>query len=119
MKLIYVAGPYRSETTDGVRRNIRAAEDRAADVVAAGHYPIVPHLCTGFMDGSAPDDQFMAGSLEAMKRCDEVWLVEGWETSLGTNLEIATALSLGMKVRNERGTPVRQLTIHAARRRAQ
>lgn len=119
MKIIYVAGPYRSETTDGVRRNIRAAEDRAADVVAAGHYPIVPHLCTGFMDGSAPDDQFLAGSLEAMKRCDEVWLVAGWETSKGTEIEVATALSLGIKVRNESGTPVHQLTIHAARRRAQ
>lgn len=103
MKLIYIAGPYRARTTNEVRQNIRAAEERALDAVRAGHYPIVPHLCTGFMDGAAPDQQFLDGSLEALRRCDEVWLIDGWRDSQGTLQEVFTALALGIPVKDEHG----------------
>lgn len=101
MKLIYIAGPYRAATANEIRTNIRAAESRAEDVIRAGHYPIVPHLCTAFMDGLATDQHFLDGTLEAMRRCDEVWLVEGWEQSHGTRLEIAEAWRLGKSVYDE------------------
>ncbi len=101
MKLVYVAGPYRAKTIHQVKANVRAAELRAEDVVRAGHYPIVPHLCTAYLDGLAPDEHFLAGTLEAMRRCDEVWLTEGWEHSHGTRLEIAEAWRLGKDVYDE------------------
>jgi hypothetical protein len=106
MKLIYVAGAYRAKELYQVKANIRAAEMRAEDVVRAGHYPIVPHLCTAFMDGLAPDQHFLDGTLEAMMRCDEVWLVTGWEHSHGTRLEIAEAFRQQMDVYDEHGQPV-------------
>ena len=117
MKLVYIAGPYRGATPNAVRENIRRAEERAADAVRAGHYPIVPHLCTAWMDGLAPDQHFLDGTLEAMKRCDEVWLCEGWRASHGTQQEVTTALLAGIPVKDIDGLRVQLLTIHAERRR--
>jgi hypothetical protein len=117
VKLIYIAGPYRAKTIHGTKLNIRAAELRAEDAVRAGHYPIVPHLCTAFMDGLASDQHFLDGTLEAMRRCDEVWLCEGWRDSHGSKLEVATALTLGIPVKDLDGSRVRLLTVHAERRR--
>lgn len=106
MKLIYIAGPYRAKSLHQVKRNVRAAELRAEDAVRAGHYPIVPHLCTAYLDGLAPDQHFLDGTLEAMRRCDEVWLCEGWESSRGTILELAEAFERGMDVYDENGMPL-------------
>lgn len=106
MKLIYIAGPYRAKELHRVKASIRAAELRAEDVVRAGHYPIVPHLCTAYLDGLAPDQHFLDGALEAMRRCDEVWLCEGWESSRGTIQEIAAAFERGMQVIDENGVPL-------------
>ena len=117
MKLVYIAGPYRGATPNAMRENIRRAEERAADAVRAGHYPIVPHLCTAWMDGIAPDQHFLDGTLEAMKRCDEVWLCEGWRDSHGSKLEVATALASGIPIKDIDGSRVNLLTIHAERRR--
>ena len=117
MKLVYIAGPYRGATPNAMRENIRRAEERAADAVRAGHYPIVPHLCTAWMDGLAPDQHFLDGTLEAMKRCDEVWLCEGWRDSHGSKLEVATALTSGIPIKDIDGSSVHLLTIHAERRR--
>ena len=117
MKLVYIAGAYRAETIYQMKRNIRAAELRAEDAVRAGHYPIVPHLCTAWMDGLAPDQHFLDGTLEAMKRCDEVWLCEGWRDSHGSKLEVATALTSGIPVKDIDGSRVQLLTIHAEKRR--
>ncbi len=101
MRLVYVAGAYRAATLFEVEANIRRARDRAVDVVRAGHYPVVPHLCTGLMDGLASDDHFLAGARELLSRCDEVWLVEGWRRSRGTLLELGVALALGKVVHDE------------------
>lgn len=105
-RLVYVAGPYRSDTPYNVERNIRRARDVAAAVVMAGHYPIVPHLCTAHMEGLAPDAQFLAGALEAMRRCDEVWVAPGWEYSAGTRSELAEAFALDMPVHLHNGPPL-------------
>lgn len=101
MKLVYVAGPYRAATLFEVEANIRRARDRAVDVVRAGHYPVVPHLCTGFMDGLAPDEHFLAGARALLSRCDEVWLVRDWRTSRGTLRELSLAAELGRAVHDE------------------
>jgi len=98
VKLIYVGGPYRAATIFEISENIRRARARAVDVVRAGHYPLVPNLCTAMMDGLAPDDVFLAGALEMLSRSDEMWLVEGFENSHGTQAEIVFAFDLGKPV---------------------
>lgn len=114
MKLIYVAGAYRAPTIFEVDANIRRARDRAADVVRSGNYPVVPHLCTCYMDGLAPDALFLSGGLRLLARCDEVWLVQGWERSEGTRQEIAAALRSGIPVLDEFDYPVTEMREEAA-----
>lgn len=98
MKLVYIAGPYRAATLFELEANIRRARDRAVDAVRAGHYPVVPHLCTGLMDGLADDEHFLAGARELLHRCDELWLVEGWERSAGTLAEVCHAWDVGIRI---------------------
>lgn len=106
MKLVYIAGAYRAKTLFEVEANIRRARERAVDVVRAGHYPVVPHLCTGFMDGLAPDEHFLAGARDLLAQCDEVWLVKGWEASRGTLAEIAWAFRNHKPVYNHDQSPL-------------
>ena len=50
-----------------------------------------PHANTRFFDGQLTDAFWLAGTLELLRRCDAVMLVEGWERSSGTLGEIAVA----------------------------
>jgi hypothetical protein len=61
MEVIYVAGPYRAETTWGIECNTRAAEALALQVWQAGAVAICPHSNSRFFQGSAPDEAFVDG----------------------------------------------------------
>lgn len=100
--LIYVCGPYRANTVFGIYQNIQRAKERSIEIVRKGYYPVVPHLCTGFLDGLADDDSFFLPSgIELMRRCDAVYLVSGWQNSSGSLAEIKEALSLQIPVYDE------------------
>lgn len=69
------------------------------------------------MEGAATDEQFLAGTLELMRRCDAVILVPGWSTSEGTKAEIAEAMRIGLPMFGMEGTvddALRRLTAWAA-----
>lgn len=89
MKVIWIAGPYRAETPAEVEANIGRAAQVAQTAAEAGHFPITPHLLTRGL--IAPEELWLAGCVEAAKRADEVWLVQGWQNSRGTLTEIAAA----------------------------
>lgn len=98
MKVIYVAGKYRGPNAWAVEQNIRAAEDVAARVWAAGLVALCPHANSRHMDGVATDEHFLAGTLELMRRCDAVVLVSNWRDSAGARAEVAEAERLGLPV---------------------
>jgi hypothetical protein len=50
-KLIYVAGPYTSDTCEGVAMNVRIAEEHGKQVLLAGHVPLVPHRTSAILKG--------------------------------------------------------------------
>lgn len=63
--------------------------------------PVIPHANTaGFehYDPSLPDQFWLDGTLEMMRRCDCVVLCPGWEKSTGTLSEIAEAQRLSIPV---------------------
>lgn len=91
MKLVYVAGPYRAKDSWEIEQNIRRAETLALDVWRAGFAAICPHTNTRFYQGAAPDQLWLDGDLEMLRRCDAVLLVPGWEKSSGTIAEITEA----------------------------
>ena len=98
MKIIYIAGPYRADTEWGVEENIETARSFAAAVLMLGAMPICPHMNTAHMGGVVPDQQIFEGDLEIMRRCDAVWMIDGWEKSVGARSELTFAIKNRMEI---------------------
>jgi nucleoside 2-deoxyribosyltransferase len=101
LPVIYVAGPYRSQTREGVEMNIQAARHVAALCCRKGWSVICPHSNTSHLDAvvNNVDDQFwLDTTMELLRRCDAVVLVPGWQYSSGTLAEIAEAERLELSV---------------------
>ncbi len=99
--VVYVAGPYRARTRAQVSVNIQSARAVGLLAIRNGWSAVIPHANTGDLDLHAPDitdDFWLAATLELMRRCDAVVLVPGYETSEGTQGEIAEAKRLGIPV---------------------
>lgn len=96
--LVYVAGPYRAESTYEIRRNIHRAEEVSAALWAHGVYNVCPHKAMAHLDGVAGDDILSSGTLEMLRRCDAVVLVSGWKRSVGSLREVAHAIEHSMPV---------------------
>lgn len=91
MKVIYIAGPFRALTAWGIEQNVRAAEELALEAWRAGFAVICPHTNTRFYDGALPNDVFLRGDLEIVKRCDAVLLLPNWRDSAGAVAEVEVA----------------------------
>lgn len=91
MIVVYVAGPFRAPNAWEIEQNIRRAERLALEVWQLGAACICPHTNTRFYQGAAPDEVWLAGDLEILRRCDAVLVVPDWEQSAGTRAEIEFA----------------------------
>lgn len=98
MKLVYVAGPYRGANAWAVHNNCLRAEQAAYAIASLGAMPVVPHLNTKNMDGTLTAEFWLEGTLELMRRCDAVYVLEGWSKSEGTKGEIDEAIRLDLPV---------------------
>jgi hypothetical protein len=99
MRLAYVAGPYRAPDEWGVLTNIRNAESVALELWKLGFAVICPHKNTALFGGAAPDDVWLKGDLEMIRRCDLLVLIPGWEASSGSREEKRKAEEWGIPVR--------------------
>lgn len=93
-RVVYVAGPYRSRTAWGVEKNARAAEEVALALWTMGYAVVTPHLNTPPHFSGAnnlPDEVWLEGDIEILKRCDLMVVVPWYKTSAGTMREIAEA----------------------------
>lgn len=97
-KLVYIAGPYRSDQEWQVWDNIMMARDYAVAVWKAGGVPITPHLLSMLMGGVLPIEEFLEGDCEIIKRCDAFFLVGAWQGSKGALVE--------KKFAEEKGIPI-------------
>lgn len=96
--VVYIAGPYRSPSANGILLNIIAAREVATLVWSIGAAAICPHLNTALMDGVARDADFLAGDLEILRRCDALFAMPTWKRSEGAKGEVAEAKRLGLPV---------------------
>ncbi|GAF97684.1 unnamed protein product [marine sediment metagenome] len=98
VKVVYVAGAYRAETEWGVVQNIRHAEAVALDIWKLGAMAICPHKNTAHFGGTLPDEVWLQGDLELVRRSDAVCCVAGWDESRGARGEVALARQLSIPV---------------------
>lgn len=98
MKLVFVAGPYRAGSEWEVLQNIRSAEELSLELWKMGLAVICPHKNTEWFGGAAPDQVWLEGGLEMVRRSDAVVCTPNWGQSDGARGEVALAQSLGIPV---------------------
>ncbi len=94
--LIYVSGKYSGD----VQANIADAVAVSVKLWEMGHAVICPHANTAHFEEfcKATYDQYIAGDLNMIARCDALVMVEGWEDSKGAVIEKNYADSLHIPV---------------------
>ena len=96
MKVIYISGKYRDSRGEYyVAQNILAAEFAAIQVWKMGGVAICPHKNTSFLGGVCPDETWLKGDLELVKRSDAIWMIGNWEESSGAREELSEAKRQG------------------------
>ena len=97
---MYIAGPYRNTTEEGKKENIWHAIRIACRLAELGWYPLCPHANTANFDvyTDLPDDFWIDMGLEMLKRCDAVFMLRGWESSVGSLKEHELAEELNIPI---------------------
>lgn len=99
LRVAYIAGPFRAANAWEIEQNIRRAEEVALEVWRLpGWCAICPHTNSRFFQGAAPDDVWLKGDLEILKRCDALVLAPHWVRSSGTRAEIRRAIECKIRV---------------------
>ena len=112
LKVIYILGKYRAATEWGVEQNIQAAEQAALYVWQLGGVALCPHKNTAHFGGACPDETWLAGYLEMLRRCDAAYAMVDWRESKGATAEVELAESLGLPVFFQRNvTSERELAV--------
>ena len=99
--VVYIAGPYRAPTREGVLANIEQARQAFGELLRRGYAAICPHTMTALGEEHWPDlspEVYLVADLELLDRCDLLLVLPGWETSEGTKGEIARARELNIPI---------------------
>lgn len=105
IKVVYIAGAFRAETQWGIMKNVRKAEDASLMLWKQGYSVICPHTMTQHFQNECPDDVWLKGCIELLKRCDAIFLVDGWHDSEGTREELKIARELGLTIMGNSKAP--------------
>jgi hypothetical protein len=100
-KLIYIAGPYRAKTVNGIHNNIAEARKRMEWAWLNNYIPICPHTNSAFTDGLVLDSLLLAGCLKLLSVCDVILLMRNWRSSIGAIRERDLAIQLKLKIIND------------------
>jgi len=96
---VYIAGPYRADTPEGVDVNIAMAREAMALLLQAGHTPFCPHSMTARFERdypNIPDDRYLETDLEWLRFCDGILMLPGWQQSSGSRREFELAREMGL-----------------------
>lgn len=106
MKVIYIAGPFRSMNKNGksnawgVQRNVMDAMAMSLEVWKRGHVGLCPHSNAMFFQDAdeCADSVWLEGDIELLRRSDAVLVTPTWEKSSGACAEVNWAVDHGMPV---------------------
>lgn len=96
MKMVYIAHPF-----SGKPENIENVKNIILELLKQDPQTVYysPLHATGFYYFAISYAEGMKHCFEALKRCDELWLCEGWEESKGCNMEVHFAQQNGIPIR--------------------
>jgi len=97
-QLLYISGPYRAPTINGIYRNIEDARLRMEWAWVNGYIPICPHTNSSFIDGLVDDIVILESYLKVVTVCDAILMISGWGNSKGAMAEHRVAMDLGLEV---------------------
>ena len=89
-----ISGPYRGN----VEHNIIMARRAAVKLWKAGWAVICPHMNTANFDGECPDDVWLEGDLEFLRRVDAIYMLKAWRSSKGAMVEHQKAIEWGKQI---------------------
>ena len=103
---IYIAGPM-----TGIEDLNRSAFAKAAERLSAAGWTVYDPVEIGEMYGTAEeleaDPELLAQVIKAelgfVARADAIYLLDGWERSVGTKRELLVALGCGLEILIEKG----------------
>lgn len=105
---IYIAGPYvpkncsMHDASRIANHNVRNAIRKFIELERCGHEPFVPHLSHFIhieLDEDLSPDFWYNYDLSFIEHWAEaIYMLEGWELSTGSNLELTRAKELGLKI---------------------
>jgi len=99
MKRVYVAGAYSANDVMGVLENIRRGIEKCAELISEGIAPFCPWLDYQFsFFKKLTKEDYYNYSLAWLEVSDEVFVLSGWEKSVGTIKEIKRAIELNIPV---------------------
>jgi len=92
IKVIYVCGSISAATVEQRDMNIQKGKDVGFAIWHLGAMPLVPHMNSmGMFQAGVTAEAIYLGDLALVSKCDAMYLMEGWESSFGCNLEVAWA----------------------------
>lgn len=95
--MIYIAGPYKHRTPEGVARNIEAARRVAAYYAARGDMVYCPHMHSARLADAADEAYWLRHGMDMLSRCDAIHLLPAWKKSVGSQVEALFARSWPIK----------------------
>jgi len=95
---VYISGPI-TGTTDYMERFAVAERE----LTAAGHTVVNPARVNAGLPEETTHAEYMKMSLDMMDMCDTVFVLAGWQNSVGCNMEIAHAIEQKMTIAFEGG----------------
>lgn len=99
--VIYVSGAYMgNDKGASIDSNIALARQAAIELWEKGYTCICPHLNTANfeVDCNISYNDYLAGDIEIIKRCDAVFALPNYKESKGADIEIREALAHNLPI---------------------
>ena len=113
--LLYIAGPYSANEHHTEQDHINRAEIVSIELIRKGFHVITPHKNTAgyekYEDENITFETWIAMDLNILKRCDGIFLMNGWDESKGATIEVGYSISNRIKIIKESDFSPDKLTL--------
>jgi hypothetical protein len=102
MRLCYVAGPYTGVTPWDVEQHVRRAEEVGLEIAHRGVMPVIPHTNCRFFHNQCSASFWYEGTMKLLEAVHltqgGIFMLNGWQDSIGAMEEHSFATSVNMPV---------------------